>query len=401
MTENNTNQSSSESNKAQQDKVDVKKEESPAKNAKPKAATKKVTSPEATISTTSQVNNENKKSGNKLSILALIVALLGTTASLYVTQQQRDALELKLVDLQESINAGQKELQSSVTSQQNALKDEAFAVVNRTEVTAKQQQESIESLQMALSEMQGRRPNDWLLAEADYLIKLASRKLILEKDVNTAIALMESADQRVATLNDPTLLSLRQFINDDLTALKSTPVFDKDGLALKLMSLQKQVDSLPLANAIIPEQEQSIEQQVSTDIADWQQNLMTSLKSFSEQFITFRTREGSVVPLLSPEQHFYLRENIKAKIDSAINATYSENQDLFDSNLELALAWTNTYFDVTQNSVSSFTKLLTDLSTTNITISYPTRLETQSKIEDVIKQRLRREVTTISTEDTQ
>jgi uroporphyrin-3 C-methyltransferase len=318
-----------------------------------------------------------------------------------VTQQQRDALELKLVDLQESINAGQKELQSSVTSQQNALKDEAFAVVNRTEVTAKQQQESIESLQMALSEMQGRRPNDWLLAEADYLIKLASRKLILEKDVNTAIALMESADQRVATLNDPTLLSLRQFINDDLTALKSTPVFDKDGLALKLMSLQKQVDSLPLANAIIPEQEQSIEQQVSTDIADWQQNLMTSLKSFSEQFITFRAREGSVVPLLSPEQHFYLRENIKAKIDSAINATYSENQDLFDSNLELALAWTNTYFDVTQNSVSSFTKLLTDLSTTNITISYPTRLETQSKIEDVIKQRLRREVTTISTEDTQ
>ena len=53
-----------------------------------------------------------------------------------------------------------------------------------------------------MADVKGRRPNDWLLAEADYLVKLAGRKLFLEHDVESATQLMESADQRIASLND-------------------------------------------------------------------------------------------------------------------------------------------------------------------------------------------------------
>ncbi|MGR5543359.1 uroporphyrinogen-III C-methyltransferase, partial [Vibrio campbellii] len=78
----------------------------------------------------------------------------------------------------------------------------------------------------AIADVQGRRPNDWLLAEADHLVKLAGRKLFLEKDAVTATRLMETADQRIATLNDPSLVPLRQQMAKDITELKGIPLVD-------------------------------------------------------------------------------------------------------------------------------------------------------------------------------
>ena len=43
----------------------------------------------------------------------------------------------------------------------------------------------------------------WVRAEALYLLELGDRRLRLEHDVPTAIAAMESADARLATVSDP------------------------------------------------------------------------------------------------------------------------------------------------------------------------------------------------------
>lgn len=73
---------------------------------------------------------------------------------------------------------------------------------------------------------------------------------------------------------------------------------------LRLISLQQQIDSLPLANAILPADQPQTSQAVSENIDDWQTNLKNSLKAFADNFITFRSRDGNVIPLLSPTQHF-------------------------------------------------------------------------------------------------
>lgn len=99
-----------------------------------------------------------------------------------------------------------------------------------------QQDKSIASLQLAIADIKGRRPNDWLLAEADYLVKMAGRKLWLEHDVVSATRLMENADQRISALNDPSLTPLRRAMADDIATLKAIPLIDRDGLVLKLNS---------------------------------------------------------------------------------------------------------------------------------------------------------------------
>ncbi|ELV8624602.1 uroporphyrinogen-III C-methyltransferase [Vibrio cidicii] len=343
-----------------------------------------------------------QKRGSKLSIIAIVIALLGTGGLAYQMQQQSSHYQAQIAVLQNQL----QQTQSSLTQQMNQVKtdtaQQASSTLHKAEVELTQQQKSIESLQLAMADVKGRRPNDWLLAEADYLVKLAGRKLFLERDATSATHLMESADQRIATLNDPSLVPLRKAMASDITKLKTIPIIDRDGLVLRLTALQQQIDQLPLANAILPEAKAVEKTEVSEDINNWQDNLLTSLKDFSENFITFRTRDGNVIPLLSPEQHFYLKENIKAKLETAIKAVYLEQGELYTIALTTAESWSESFFNPDDNAVKEFNRSLKQLSQQNVQVAYPVKLETQNQLADVIRERLRRDVTSLtSTEEKQ
>lgn len=363
-----------------------------------------VSQPEPTVAPQTPpatTKDEQKKTSQKLSILAIIIALLGTGGVAFQLQQQNSQYQAQITALQNQL----QQTQSAMSNELNQVKQETVAkateVTHKAEVVLAQQQKSIESLQLAMADVKGRRPNDWLLAEADYLVKLAGRKLFLEHDVVSATSLMESADQRIAALNDPSLVPLRKAMAKDITDLKTIPLIDRDGLVLRLTALQQQVDQLPLANAILPEAKTVEKQQVSDDINNWQNNLMASLKAFSENFITFRTRDGNVIPLLSPEQHFYLKENIKAKIETAIKAVYQEQGEVYTTSLTTAEAWSQAFFNQDNNTVKEFTQSLKQLSEQKIQVQYPVKLQTQNQLADVIRERLRREVTSMTSTEAQ
>ncbi|ENK2327805.1 uroporphyrinogen-III C-methyltransferase [Vibrio vulnificus] len=363
-----------------------------------------VSQPEPTVAPQTPpatTKDEQKKPSQKLSILAIIIALLGTGGVAFQLQQQNSQYQAQIAALQNQL----QQTQSAMSTELNQVKQETVAkateVTHKAEVVLAQQQKSIESLQLAMADVKGRRPNDWLLAEADYLVKLAGRKLFLEHDVVSATSLMESADQRIAALNDPSLVPLRKAMAKDITDLKTIPLIDRDGLVLRLTALQQQVDQLPLANAILPEAKTVEKQQVSDDINNWQNNLMASLKAFSENFITFRTRDGNVIPLLSPEQHFYLKENIKAKIETAIKAVYQEQGEVYTTSLTTAEAWSQAFFNQDNNTVKEFTQSLKQLSEQKIQVQYPVKLQTQNQLADVIRERLRREVTSMTSTEAQ
>ena len=354
---------------------------------------------EPTASTDTAKQEKNAKRGVKLGAVAIVISLIVGGGLTLQMQQQNAQYQSQIEALKKQLEQTTASVQQDLTATQQATLAKATEITHKTETVLSQQQKSIESLQLAIADVKGRRPNDWLLAEADYLVKLAGRKLFLEHDAVSATKLMESADQRIAALNDPSLVPLRKSMANDITKLKSVPIIDREGLVLRLTALQQQVDNLPLANAILPEAPEQKEQQVSEDIYDWKDNLMTSLKDFSENFITFRTRDGNVIPLLSPEQHFYLKENIKAKLETAIKAVYVEQQDIYQTALTTADKWSSSFFNQDTNTAIEFNKTLEMLSKQNVQVDYPVKLETQQILSDVIRDRLRREVTTLVTEE--
>ncbi|WP_194438039.1 uroporphyrinogen-III C-methyltransferase [Vibrio fluminensis] len=346
-----------------------------------------------------QAEEKHGKRGVKLGAIAIVLSILFGGGLTYHMQQKDAQYQAKIDALTAQLQQTQSSLTSEVKATEEATIAKATEIAHRAETVLAQQQKSIESLQLAVADVKGRRPNDWLLAEADYLVKLAGRKLFLEHDAESATLLMESADQRIAALNDPSLVPLRKSMANDITKLKTIPLIDRDGLVLRLTALQQQVDQLPLANAILPEEKVQEDEKVSQDINDWQQNLKTSLKDFSENFITFRTRDGNIIPLLSPQQHFYLKENMKAKLETAIKAVYVEQQEIYTAALSTAEQWSQAFYDQNSNAVKEFDKALELLSKQTVEVDYPVKLETQQILSDVIRERLRREVTTLVTEE--
>ena len=349
-----------------------------------------------------QANSEAKtqpKRGSKLAALALLVSIVvggGLAYKIHLNSQQ---YQTQINELQQKLQQNQNQLDSQLSTITTQTQQQITNLNHATDVALAQKQKSIKSLQMALSDMKGRRPSDWMLAEANYLVKLAGRKLYMEHDISSAIALMEDADQRIAALNDPNLFPLRKAMAEDITKLKSLPIVDQDGLVLRLMALQKQITQLPLANAILPKSNAEQEPEVSTDIHDWKSNLLTSLKDFSAHFITFRSRDGNVIPLLSPKQEFYLQENMIAKLDLAIKAVYDENNAIYSTALGTAATWSQSFFNQDNTQVQQFESTLATLTKQNIHIDYPVKLESQSALSKVIDQRINTKVTSLTGED--
>lgn len=346
-----------------------------------------------------ELEEKQGKRGVKLATIAIVIAVLIGGGLTFYIQEKNQQQQAQIAALQSELNQAKQAMQAQLDQNQQQILSKATELSHRADTVLEQQQKSIESLQLAMADVKGRRPNDWLLAEADYLVKLAGRKLFLEHDAVSATKLMESADQRIAALNDPSLVPLRKSMANDITKLKGVPLVDREGLVLRLTALQQQVDSLPLANAILPEAQAVEARQVSQDVADWKDNLMTSLQEFSENFITFRTRDGNVIPLLSPEQHFYLKENIKAKLETAIKAVYVEQQEIYTTALATASEWSQAFFNQDANNVREFNQALGMLGQQTIQVDYPVKLDTQEVLSDVIRDRLRREVTTLITEE--
>ncbi|MBF9001963.1 uroporphyrinogen-III C-methyltransferase [Vibrio nitrifigilis] len=360
-------------------------------------------SPSYSAATTSAAKKEptNNTSGRRLGIIAIAISIVIGGSLFAYTQYQQHQYQNRIDHLQAKLFETQQTLKAQLDKGQQSLDDTENLLKIKTDTALKQQQKSIESLQMAVADVKGRRPNDWLLAEADYLVKMAGRKLYLEHDPETATQLMESADQRIASLNDPSLVNLRQAMADDITTLHGIPLIDKDGLVLRLNSLEQKIDQLPLANAILPDAQEEKHDVVSENINDWQHNLLTSLKDFAGNFITFRSRDGNVVPLLSPKQDFYLRENLKAKLETAIRAVYDRQQEVFTNSLETANTWTQSFFNSDNKQVQNFRATVAELAKQKVTVKYPTTLSSQAQLSDIIRERLRREVTSMTGEDKQ
>ncbi|GAB3532157.1 uroporphyrinogen-III C-methyltransferase [Photobacterium alginatilyticum] len=401
MTDKKTNNETSADNKQSAvSKTTDKQGQSSAKAQAPETSAPKETAAKAEASQPAPAPQPaEKQSGSKMGAIAIALVIALGAGLYYHGHQQTQAQNAKMAALQQQLAGVKSNLTNSIAATKQETLSQVEKSLQRTDVSISQQGKSITGLQMALSEMKGRRPNDWLLAEADYLVKMAGRKLWLEHDTASATILLESADHRIAELNDPSMTPIREAMHSDITALKAVARVDRDGLVLRLTSLQEAVATLPLANAIVPEATATESGTVSTSVDDWKENLKTSLKNFSEHFVTYRTRDGSVIPLLSPKQDFYLQENIKSKLETAIKSVYREQGELYTKSLMMAKEWAEQFYDMEDPAAQSFISTLDKLAQENIEASYPSTLKSQPLITNAISERLRQQVKPLSTEE--
>ncbi|EON1810440.1 uroporphyrinogen-III C-methyltransferase [Klebsiella aerogenes] len=348
---------------------------------------------EAVETTPQPENNEKKKAGNKTSLALSAIAIaiaLAAGIGLYglnkqqVTRQNETSSELssQLAALQKAQDSQKSELEGIIKQQADRLSE------------AKREQETLtkqlDELQQKVAVISGSDAKTWLLAQADFLVKLAGRKLWSDQDVTTAAALLKSADASLADMNDPSLIGARRAITDDIASLSAVSQVDYDGIILKVNQLANQIDNLRLAdNNDDDSPMDSDSDELSSSIGEWRVNLQKSWQNFMDSFITVRRRDETAVPLLAPNQDVYLRENIRSRLLVAVQAVPRHQEETYKQALENVSTWVRAYYDTEDATTKAFLEEVDKLSQQSITMSVPETLQSQSLLEKLMQTRVR------------
>lgn len=338
-------------------------------------------------------NTEKKKAGNKtslaLSAIAIAIAIAAGIGLYGLNKQQATRQNATTSELASQVAALQKAQENQKSELEGVIKQQADQLNE-----AKHQQETLakqlDELQQKVAVISGSDAKTWLLAQADFLVKLAGRKLWSDQDVTTAAALLKSADASLADMNDPSLIGARRAITDDIATLSAVSQVDYDGMILKVNQLANQIDNLRLADNNDDDSPMDADSdELSSSISEWRVNLQKSWQNFMDSFITVRRRDETAVPLLAPNQDIYLRENIRSRLLVAAQAVPRHQEETWKQSLDNVSTWVRAYYDTDDATTKAFLDEVDKLSQQSITMTVPETLQSQALLEKLMQTRVR------------
>ncbi len=335
-----------------------------------------------------------KKTTSIMGVIALLVALGVGGASCYYGQKYISKLDQKIEALStQNVQTSQpaftlpenlptaEDVQTLV--QANRWNEEKITLLQK-ELLEKNQ--AILDLQGQInrlgSNVKADKPNDWLMAQADFLLSNALRKMVLDSDVDTAVSLLKLADEALEKVSDPKAAIVRQAINADIKQLSEVNNVDQNAIMQQLSKLANNIDELQVLDVNFGDETQNA--QVSNSLSDWQSNLEKSANSFLNHFIRITPKTSDKKELLAPNQDIYLRENIRLRLQIAILAVPREQNDLYKQSLEVVSSWIRSYFDTESELAKNYLKVLDELAEQSIFIDVPNRLSSLEALDKVL-----------------
>ena len=221
----------------------------------------------------------------------------------------------------------------------------------------------------SLYQEQSRNREDWMLAEIEHALNLAGQQLQLAGNVAAAYSTLEAIDARLAKLDRPQFIPLRKALGQDLGQLKSAPAVDVVGLTVKLDRLAAEIDALPL---VIDHARQQAETPAPSHqgVPAWQR-LGEQLLDEIGQLIRVRRMDKPEALLLSPEQAFLLRENVKLRLLGARVAVLQRQDAPFRTDLSASERYVRGYFDTQAPAVGVWLAALNEIKTTQLSVRVP------------------------------
>ncbi len=305
--------------------------------------------------------------------VALLLAILVGLGAYYLYlqgQQQSAVLEERLGELRASIDGNQSKIAAhqQQLAQLEALKQQIDAIRGEVDSAASVRQR-IEAEQQAINTRMtemvatlGRTTLAWRLAEVEYLLIVANSRLTLARDLRTALVALQTADQKLRAIGDPAFVPVRKAIADEITALKAVAEPDITGMALTLASLAGTVDSLPLQNT---QPAHSSTPAVSNGKKDYQSldwsDIPGAVWRDLRNLVVVRRVDKPIEPLLPPSEAWYLRQNLKLKLEQARLSLLRHETALYHQLLNEADDWLKAYFNTESRAVKGMRESLQQL----------------------------------------
>jgi uroporphyrin-3 C-methyltransferase len=304
-----------------------------------------------------------RAAGRLLAAIALILAAAAVALSAYEFAQRGE------LDARGAV-AG---LENRVTSlgRENERLEAALAEMRGRADTLAGELSTLRSGLEAL-EAGSRRGNvDFALAEIEYLLIIATQRLVLSRDPRTALAALEAADRRLAGFEEPALTALRAQFASDMNALRAVPDVDIAGLSLFLADLAQRVELLPLRDEYLQRREEAATQPAVPETArGWRGFWQGIWNEISRHMIVTRTDRGARVTLL-PEEKFFLAHNLRLQLETARLAVLRGDTGSLHASLAIAGDWLRTYYDSGSAAVANVLESMTRMSSIRLDPELP------------------------------
>lgn len=230
------------------------------------------------------------------------------------------------------------------------------------------QRSQLDELMQSLS----RSRDENLVVDIDAALRLAQQQAQLTGSVEPLLAALKSADQRIVRAAQPRLALLQRAIARDIDRVKSSAVSDTPTMLIKLDELVHMTDELVLANAVIATRPaQKDVQTTAVTAANWWQKILQLVLSEARNLVRVSRIETPEAALLSPEQAFFLRENLKLKLLNARLGLLARQIESARADLSDADTMLKKYFAANDRKTQTTTALLAQVQLQMRTLQIP------------------------------
>jgi len=204
------------------------------------------------------------------------------------------------------------------------------------------QRSQIEELVQSMS----RSRDENMLVDIESALRLAQQQAQLTGTTEPLLVALRSADQRLERGGQPRLSRVRAAVAHDIERIKASSVPDVPALLVKLDELVRQIDELPLANAVAGAGASAPPRkpEAAAKLAWWERAL-ADLREEARNLVRVSRIDQPEAVLLAPEHAFFLRENLKLKLLNARLALLSRQTDAARADIISAQAGLRKYFD--------------------------------------------------------
>jgi uroporphyrin-3 C-methyltransferase len=287
--------------------------------------------------------------------------------------------------LQEQLRTGLGRIESGLADQGNSVQllEQAIEAV-REELT--EQSTELTRQRTELARFGSNDRESWLLAEVEYLLRLANQRLVMAGDVTAAQALLDSADNILLELDDASLHGVRAAVAADLASVRAVPRVDVEGAYLRLAALIEQAGKLVIFQ--LPERASA----AAPDAADtWQGRLQQGYEQAIAKlsnYIIIRRRDVPMQALMDPQWEGLVRQNLRMLLEQAQVALLSGNQDLYRESLQRAQHWVAEFFSSDEAAARAMAAEISQLVDLEVAVAVPDLSRSLQALDDVMQKRL-------------
>jgi uroporphyrin-3 C-methyltransferase len=274
------------------------------------------------------------------------------------TRDRLDELRAEVRALTTSRELLRSELDAAIRREQRARREIESQLAAVKDVGAQ-----LEQLGMSVEELRGRTEGPeraWSRAEALFLLELAHRRLIFERDLATAMVALESADARLASLREPAVTPIRNQIARDLQALQAVEQPDLTGILARLTSLEEQAATLPVRGIVV------MERKAPSDQADDEKGSWNIIRKTISKLIKIRRVDDRSGVIVSLEEQDLRRRHLQLLLFSARQALLRHDAPVYRDSLANARRWLAENFNMKKDSVGAVLKEIQTLEAVNI-----------------------------------